>query len=406
MHLWTEVGRSVPALIPHVDVGSRTPGGPQEVIALDVVGADVRNGVEVVIVQMPPAVEANEAWFVALTRSAGGLRVLTYERAADGDAVLAELRPDGRSNFGFHPDTSLVGFTNALSQVLGVPLQGLAVPTTNPMDAVRASGGGPGGAMPRPPEKKGILVPLLLALLFFGPGLITFSFALRESSSFSGDWVVISLSLLVAGGLCVAWMLTRLMGKAGLAVGAVLVSAGFSGAFVMLGKEIDARDTYRKNYDALMKTKSFCDDRGDADDRAKPYDADGGPHATLVFAKLEGDYGSFSQSYAPDFKDWEPEPHSIRQAALIACLRRIDTHLETCRYDMGASLERMSSELEIRLFSIESGEEIFQTKLAGKPPRQCANVEKFYGTSRQSRVKGELPPMSEVKKVLEPYVEP
>jgi hypothetical protein len=403
MFLWTEVGKQVPQPLPHVDIAPRAPGGVPEVVALNVVGAEVRQGLEIVVVQMPPATEPNESWFIALTRRAGAVRVFSYERSADGEAVLAELQQNGRANMGFFPDVTLNGFLTALSPVLGVPVQGLAVPTSSPVDAVRA-----GGARPMPPaapQKKSIWGPLILAILFLLPGLLTYSFALNEVMRFSDDWVVISLPLLTLAGVSLVWMCTRLLGKAGLASFG-LVAVGLLCACLVLNGRIDERVTYRTNAQALSDTQRFCEGRPKGDDRAKAYDAKGrGPHRTVIFEKLDS-YSSIKSSYAPEFDAWDPDPYQIQQAELVACLTRSERKVETCQYEQGASIDRIIPSIEVTLYAIESGDKIFETKLDGGQPRECGFAETFYGTSRQGTITGDLPSMGDVKRVLAPHVDP
>src|SRR5262245_32897496 len=62
--LWTEVGKECKEKLPHVGLA---PGG-MEMAKLDVVGRIQADGLEVVVISMPPALEPNEAMFLALVR--------------------------------------------------------------------------------------------------------------------------------------------------------------------------------------------------------------------------------------------------------------------------------------------------------------------------------------------------
>jgi len=146
--LWQELGKTVPQALPHCAPGVKHPGGMEELISLDVAGADVRQGIEVVVVQLPPPEQPSEAWYVALVRSVRGVRVFTWERSNETDAVLAEVRPDGRANFGFFPNWSLQGFLDALGELVGVHLQDLPKPASTPVDAAHAAGMAPRGTRP------------------------------------------------------------------------------------------------------------------------------------------------------------------------------------------------------------------------------------------------------------------
>ncbi|WAS95465.1 DUF4328 domain-containing protein [Nannocystis punicea] len=128
--LWTESGKGLAEALPHVGLA---PGG-LEMAKLDVVGHVTAGDTEVVVISMPPALNANEAMFLALVRRAGAPSVFFYERCADlstgtvhpKEAVLAETRPDGsRSNYGFHEGLDLQSFKAQLEKILGVSLAGL-----------------------------------------------------------------------------------------------------------------------------------------------------------------------------------------------------------------------------------------------------------------------------------------
>lgn len=152
--LWNEAGKASGQPLPHVDV-VRGPQGPT-MAKLDVVGALRRGDAEVIVISMPPALNPNEALFLALVRRPGEVSVFTYERCRDDagtavsqtDAVLAELRADGsRVNHGFKTGLDLAAFTAHLGELLGVSLDGLdgSLPPVTVADFV-ARGGGPGRA--------------------------------------------------------------------------------------------------------------------------------------------------------------------------------------------------------------------------------------------------------------------
>lgn len=138
MFLWQESGKNVAQQLRPVDVG-RVPGsGEQGVVKLDVVGALQRNGLEIVVLSMPPALAPNEAVFVALTRQQGQVRVFFYERCRDAqgnlspnECVLSAMMPPAagqmisRSNFGFFQGDGLRDFLTNMQRVLGVPLDGI-----------------------------------------------------------------------------------------------------------------------------------------------------------------------------------------------------------------------------------------------------------------------------------------
>ena len=151
--LWQEAGKAVEGQpLPHV---GQVPG-THTLAKLDVVGAMKANGQEVVVISMPPALEPNEALFVAPVRGPEGPRVFFYERCRDeagtgvhpSECVLAEVRPDGsRINHGFLKGVDLAAFKAHLGQALGISLDGLetSLPAVT-AEAFLAAGGGPGRA--------------------------------------------------------------------------------------------------------------------------------------------------------------------------------------------------------------------------------------------------------------------
>lgn len=205
--LWTESGKGMVEALPHVGLA---PGG-REMAKLDVVGHVKSGETEVIVISMPPALNANEALFLALVRKAGAPSVFFYERSADlstgqvhaKEAVLAETRPDGsRSNYGFHEGLDLQAFTAQLERILGVSLAGLES-SLEPVTAaafVAAGGGAPrtGSGRPTirrpPPEpsgpKHGALLEQLLLVRTALP-LVMFALAITVPSLSSQLWPVV-----------------------------------------------------------------------------------------------------------------------------------------------------------------------------------------------------------------------
>lgn len=150
--LWTESGKTVAEALPHV---GPAPGG-LELAKLDVVGHVRAGDTEVVVISMPPALEPNEAMFLAVVRHGGEPSVFFYERCADlggteadpKQAVLAERRPDGsRSNYGFHEGLDLQAFKAQLERLLGISLAGLE-DSLEPAAGFLSTGGGKPRTLP------------------------------------------------------------------------------------------------------------------------------------------------------------------------------------------------------------------------------------------------------------------
>lgn len=153
--LWKEAGKGIQEQLPHVD-NVRGPDGIPRVAKLEVVGAVKPAGNEVIVISMPPALNPNEALFLALVRRPTGVSVFFHERCMGNDhatvspneAVLAEVRADGsRLNHGFKNGIDLEAFKRELGAVLGVSLDGIE--TSLPaITAAAFVGGGGGGVAP------------------------------------------------------------------------------------------------------------------------------------------------------------------------------------------------------------------------------------------------------------------
>ncbi len=182
MFMWNEAGKAAGSPLPHVAV---TDG---KLAKLEVVGAIQQGGHEVIVLSMPPALEPNEAAFIALARGVDGGRVFFLERCmGDGgqgvhpeEAVLSEVRPDGsRINHGFAPGLDLEAFKRRVGGVLGISLDGIerSLPEITAAAFMAAGGARKPGATAAGAAGKGVGVGALLAtllLLRFGLPLLSF----------------------------------------------------------------------------------------------------------------------------------------------------------------------------------------------------------------------------------------
>jgi hypothetical protein len=190
---WEEAGEQVDSTIELLEVGQHSEASPRRVHQLAVVGARDVGGVEVVVLSMPPALEANEAFYLALVRRAGEPpRVYFYERCLDdGEAVLASVADlSSRTNHGFFVGVELEDFTRELGHILGISLYGLEHSLSEP--AAR-------GATPRTAVLERVLVcgaalPWVLWALIRTPLSFT---AYRYGPMLSMLYLVASLVLLV-----------------------------------------------------------------------------------------------------------------------------------------------------------------------------------------------------------------
>lgn len=85
MHLWQEAAKATGSALPHVAIADG------KLSKLEVVGAQKRGGVEVVVLSMPPAENPGEAVFIALVRKSDGVSVFFLERCANADHTAGQL---------------------------------------------------------------------------------------------------------------------------------------------------------------------------------------------------------------------------------------------------------------------------------------------------------------------------
>jgi hypothetical protein len=235
----------------------------------------------------------------------------------------------------------------------------------------------------RPPQPTSIVFPLI-GMLALGPGAIMHMFALGEATRLGSDWVYLSTPLLLVGAASFIWLLKLKLGTTGLGVGAVISLGAFVAAFVNLNATIVERVRWRDSSMALSDTDRFC--RGDIKPNAAalPFD-EKGKNPTVFF---KGN----SSIYESSLKPYEPEPYQIENAALVACVTEQTEHVQTCSgYTGGGVVDRERTDATLRVFSIKTGEKLFEKSFTGQTPRACANTEQFYGKSLHVTINGESP---------------
>jgi hypothetical protein len=254
------------------------------------------------------------------------------------------------------------------------------------------------------PRRKGVLWPLLGAVCFLLPGGVTYMFALGEARAFASDWVYISAPLLVLGGLCLLLVLGRLLGRAGWALGALVVLGGLGGAGIALSAEIDRRVAWDAGHRALRDAERLCNGTGKPDPRAAAYDPKRpGKHPTVFVADF--DHGHDYSAEHAAFERFEPERFQIDEVELLVCLRDKRDTVESCPYSEGAVKKRVRVDREIRLLVVRTGEELFKTTLVGQAPRACQATEKFYGReAKEGAIFGEPPSLRDLMAQIEPFL--
>lgn len=233
MFLWGEAGRAVDEALPHVGVGRQSAGSELAVHKLAVIGALDVGGQEIVVLSMPPALESNEAFYIALVRGGGAPTVYFYERCAeDGEAVLAGVCEGERANYGFYRGVELEDFKRVLGDHLGVSLEGLetSLPEIT-MDAFVGAAGSAGSSAGASGEMSWF-ERLLLARAFLPVGVWATWYVvpfLLVYVSFLLPMVYTLLSLVI-GVMLLIWSYDRVGSQrgrtrygAGMAVGAWLI---------------------------------------------------------------------------------------------------------------------------------------------------------------------------------------
>ena len=251
------------------------------------------------------------------------------------------------------------------------------------------------------------VVPVLLALGFIAPAVITFGFAEQEATSFASDWVYISGGLLFCGGLSLGWAFARAMGPLGFIVGLLMAGGGMGYLANRLKGTIDERvqrmEAYRLLSDAKPKMVEVCKG-GPPVAEAGAYDPKvAGRHPTLVFElSADGsDYGGPRE--VPDTSSWSPR--RLDAAELVGCFTWREQTVESCRYS-GGTLTRIRETLDASLRELKTGRVLWSQSFEGGTPDACADVEKFYSGSTSMKRAGLRPQYSVVLDAMRPLVEP
>lgn len=240
---------------------------------------------------------------------------------------------------------------------------------------------------------------LIGAFVFLGPGLITWSFAEGEASSFASDWVYISTPLLILGFVCVAWVARRWLGNAGLIAGGVLGLAVIGVLMFVLSGSIAERVEWREQVRRLDDTEAFCRGEGMPHPDALAYTPNA-PNATVVFS---GQGTVLSREYGAGFRDWTPETPRVDQTALVGCVVDQRNELETCRYSEGRMMHRVRIDRVVSLHSLQTGQPVGQTVLVGGMPEGCQMIEQFYGSGDNTKT-GTVATDEDVLAYLRPLV--
>lgn len=345
-------------------------------------GADRRS----VLLAVPRADAPNDTAFVAAIDRGDGPKLWLYERTLDAtlrhlsqtEGVLAVVEPSGRrATFGPQPGLDEAAVLRAMGSALG------------PVERAR-------------PARSTPWITLAVSVVLLLVGLLTWTEARREATSFSNDWVLLSTPLLALGFAGLTYFAGRLLGKPGW-IGGALVGVGVVvGLLVELGVRIDERAVVSREYARFEALRGFCEGKGRAEASARPY-RQGAPNPTLVMTTpFEG--ARFQQEFSGRLAKWRPETSRVEQTALVACVAVEPAQvIQRCAYDIG-TLTRVRESRSVSLYEIRTGKLLTRTVLTGPMPASCETVEKFYGKGDSTRGGGR-PSDDEVAAALRPYVE-
>ncbi|MFO0547179.1 MAG: hypothetical protein U0271_02260 [Polyangiaceae bacterium] len=260
------------------------------------------------------------------------------------------------------------------------PQQGWGPPPGAP--GAPAWGPQPGPPPPRlqpPPPRKSPVFPIIAAVVLLPPGALTYMFAWREATRLTSDWVYISMPLLTLGGLSVVWALARLLKVPGIVIGGGLFGIGLASALFLLNEEATKRRNYQESAQAVRETEGFCRGKGKPNRRAPEYDPKrSGRHSTVTYA--ETSFGSASYVDSEKYRSLMDDKYQIEATELVLCLKERDVDVGSCAYSGGVNLILSRRDTDLKLYSIRSGDLVFEKTFEGGPPRPCQTMEKFYGT--------------------------
>ena len=242
-------------------------------------------------------------------------------------------------------------------------------------------------------------LPLIGAIVFLGPGLITWSFAEHEAMRFASDWVYISTPLLLLGFACFALVLHRWMGRNGLIAGGVVGLVVIGALMFVLSGSIGERVAYREQVQRLDESEAFCTGHGVPQPDALAYDASS-PNATIVFSGTER---SLHDEFGAGFRDWRPDTPRVDQTALVGCVIERRNELEVCQYSEGRQMHRIRVDRAISLYALQTGQLVAETVLVGGMPDGCQMIEEFYGGGDNTKT-GTQPTDEDVLAYLTPLV--
>jgi hypothetical protein len=261
-----------------------------------------------------------------------------------------------------------------------------------------------------PKPTKSFVWPLLLAIGFSLPQVVSWNDALREATDYGSDWVVISGALFVAAGVCLVLSGYRLLKWGGAGV-ALVVIAGVGGwAYVTLEAHMQERREHRARYqakeDAYPQMVAVCRD-GAPLAAAAAYDPQrSGLHPMVTFelppSRVESSYQAAdprTPSYRKPLTDWLPD--ALEQVELVACVQPGERRIETCEY-VGGVLHRVQHTLVLRVFALATGELVLEESREGSMPPECKMVEEFYGESTTTTRGGSSPSVDELVELLRP----
>jgi uncharacterized protein YjbI with pentapeptide repeats len=128
-------------------------------------------------------------------------------------------------------------------------------------------------------------------------------------------------------------------------------------------------------------------------ENAVPYDSDQG--ATSIIAITDKGEKYRNSDYFP--RNWWPA--SVSNAELVACVEGpYNVTIETCTYDDGTIIKRISRWVDISIFIARTGEQLEKITLEGSPPINCS--QEVPANSDEYEYYGDAPTGSQVIEAL------
>ena len=159
--------------------------------------------------------------------------------------------------------------------------------------------------------------------------------------------------------------------------------------------------------DLLNPLRALCTGQAGGVAGAADYAAGPGIHPMIAFRTLNAT--NYNHDSSVGTGDWAAK--SLGEAQLVACQEATAVTIETCPYKSErtgttSTINRMQSQVKIRLISAKTGQAVASETLLGTEPRECMETESFPSGTTTLTLSGEPVAVSEIQAWLRTYVAP